>query len=176
MPRWTHAVIHHSFTGDSTLPDSVAIRRFHTSYREYGNIITPEEYFEKNEKGLPGLSRPWRDIGYHWVVERLSDGRPWVLQGRSMMNAGAHCPQEGMNRKGIGICIVGNFDEAPPPEDIFEKAADHTAWLCRMYRIPVENIGAHRDYASYKSCPGTKFDMGYFKERVADYLDIWMPS
>lgn len=92
------------------------------------------------------------------------------------MNAGAHCPQEGMNRKGIGICIVGNFDEAPPPEDIFEKAADHTAWLCRMYRIPVENIGAHRDYASYKSCPGTKFDMGYFKERVADYLDIWMPS
>lgn len=178
MPKWTHVVVHHSLTPDSEkpLPDSVAIRRFHTSYRQYGNIITQEEYHEKKAAGEKGLSPPWKDIGYHWVIERLSDGRPWLLQGRSMMFYGAHCPENGMNRRGIGVCLVGNYDKGVPDEDVFEKAADVVGWLCRMYRIPVENVHAHHDFASYKSCPGTQFDMDYFRERVAEYLDRWTPS
>lgn len=175
MPRWTHVVVHHSFTGDSTLPDSVAVKRFHTSYREGGNIITVEEYNKKKAAGVNWLVPPWKDIGYHWLIENLSDGLPWLIQGRSMMMHGAHCPQQGMNRRGIGLCVMGNYDIAPPPEAVFEKAADTTAWLCRMYRIPIENVVAHRDFASYKSCPGTKFDMDYFRERVADYLTVWAP-
>ena len=176
MPRWSHIVIHHSFTGDTKLPDTVGIRRFHTSYRQGGNIITEEEYYEKKAEGLGGLSRPWKDIGYHWLIERLSDGVPTMIAGRSMMMHGAHCRENGMNRRGIGVCVVGNYDEAPPPEDMLEYAADKVAWLCRMYRIPVENIHGHRDFAAYKSCPGTKFDMEYFRERVEDYLAIWTPN
>lgn len=176
MPRWTHVIVHHSFTGDSTLPDTVAIRNFHTSYRQGGNIITSERYAELKEQRASGLVAPWKDIGYHWVLETLSDGRPWLIQGRSMMMVGAHCVEQGMNRRGIGLCLVGNFDAAPPPEQIFEKAADTVAWLCRMYRIPPENVQGHREYASYKSCPGTKFDLDYFRERVIDYLSIWSPN
>lgn len=176
MPRWTHAVVHHSLTPDQLLPDVVAIDRFHTSYRQGGNIITPDEYYEKKEAGEAHLVTPWRAIGYHWLIDKLSDGKPRLIQGRSMMMVGAHCPEQGMNRRGIGVCIVGNFDEAPPPEDSFEKAADTVAWLCRMYRIPLDNVLAHRDCATYKSCPGEKFDMLYFKERVADYLTVWSPT
>lgn len=176
MPRWSHVVVHHSWTGDTQLPDSVAIRRFHTAYREGGNIITEAEYYEKKEAGAGGLVRPWKDIGYHWMIETLSDGNPWLLQGRSMMMPGAHCVEQGMNRKGIGVCVIGNFDKAPPPEKMFEKAADHVAWLCRMYRIPVDNVHGHREFSSYKSCPGEKFEMDYFRERVTDYLDVWLPS
>jgi hypothetical protein len=176
MPRWSHVVIHHSFTGDSTLPDAVAIRNFHTSYRQGGDIITEAQYFEKRDAGESGLVRPWKDIGYHWVLERLSDNRPWFIKGRSMMMPGAHCKENGMNRRAIGVCAVGNFDLAPPPEDLFERLADEVAWLCRMYRIPIENIHGHRDFASYKSCPGEKFDMEYFRERVSDYLEIWTPN
>jgi N-acetyl-anhydromuramyl-L-alanine amidase AmpD len=91
------------------------------------------------------------------------------------MKPGAHCQQQGMNRKGIGVCIVGNFDKAPPPEDIFEKSADFVSWLCRMYRIPVDNVRGHNEFASYKTCPGEKFDMVFFRERVTDYLAIWNP-
>jgi len=173
MPRWTGIILHHSLTEDSdkALPDTVAIRRFHTSYRQWGNIITEEEYQKLSSEGAGGLSRPWLDIGYHWLVETLSDGRPWVIQGRSMMLAGAHTI--GKNRSAIGLCAVGNFDLAPPPEATFEKLAEHTAWLCRMYHIPVDNIQGHRHYASYKSCPGTKFDMEYFRERVAEYRSQW---
>ena len=176
MPRWSHVIVHHSFTGDTTLPDAVAIKRFHTSYREGGNIISEAEYYEKQEEGVPGLVRPWRDIGYHWLIENLSDGNPWLIQGRSMMMHGAHCTQQGMNRRGIGVCLVGNFDLAPPPEAMFEKSADTVAWLCRMYRIPVDNVHGHREFATYKSCPGTKFDLDYFKERVSEYLAIWSPN
>lgn len=175
MPRWSHVVIHHSLTADTLLPNAVAIRRFHTSYRQGGNIITEAEYQDLQEAGASGLVRPWRDIGYHWLLEEMSDHRPWLLQGRSMMMHGAHAREQGMNRRGIGICAVGNFDVAPPPEALFEKLADSVAWLCRMYRIPVENVRGHRFYATYKSCPGKKFDMDYFRERVTDYLEVWTP-
>lgn len=176
MPRWTHVIVHHSFTGDTLLPDTVAIKRFHTSCREGGNIITPEEYAEKKALNAPGLVAPWRNIGYHWLIEELSDGRPWLIQGRSMMMHGAHCVEQGMNRRGIGLCLVGNFDKAPPVEAMFEKAADTVAWLCRMYRIDIANVQGHREYASHKSCPGAKFDLDYFRERVLDYLTVWSPN
>jgi N-acetyl-anhydromuramyl-L-alanine amidase AmpD len=175
MPRWSHVVVHHSWTGDSTLADTVAIRNFHTAYRQWGNIITEDQYYALRDENAKGLVRPWQDIGYHWLVERLSDSRPWVIKGRSMMKHGAHCRDAGMNRKGIGVCVVGNFDIAPPPEDIFEETADFVAWLCRMYRIPVDNVHGHRDFAN-KSCPGEKFDMAYFRERVTEYLEVWTPS
>jgi N-acetyl-anhydromuramyl-L-alanine amidase AmpD len=178
VPKWSAILIHHSATPDQVnpLPDAVAIRRFHTSYRQGGNIITKEEYLTKKEAGESGLEPCWSNIGYHWVVDRLSDGVPWVLMGRSMMHFGSHCPEAGMNRKSIGICVAGQYDDISPPEDMFEKTADFVAWLCRMYRIPLENVQAHRDYASYKTCPGKKFDMGYFRERVSEYLKVWLPD
>jgi len=175
MPRWSNVIVHHSWTGDTDLPNTVAIRNFHTSYRQGGNIITEDQYFTLRDQNAKHLVRPWQDIGYHWMIERLSDHRPWVIQGRSLMKPGAHCTQQGMNRKAIGLCVVGNFDEAPPPEDIFEKTADFVAWLCRMYRIPVDNVHGHTEFASYKTCPGKLFDMIYFRERVTDYLAIWNP-
>ena len=175
MPHWQSVIVHHTLTQDRSdpLPDAVAIRRFHTSFRHYGDIISEEEYTERHAAGDHGLSRPWRDIGYHWVIETLSDGRPWVIEGRSMMLAGAHTREQGMNRKGIGVAIVGNFDLAPPEEATIEKAASFISWLCRMYHIPVDNVKAHRDYATYKSCPGEKFDMEYLRERVSEYRGYW---
>ena len=168
MPNWTHIIIHHSFTGDSTLADSVAIKRFHTSYRHYGDIVTPEEYFKLKEQGVAGLVEPWLDIGYHWIVERLSSGYPWVIAGRPMYLSGAHTV--GMNSVGIGVCFVGNFDPEPPAEDLLDKGAEHVAWLCSIYNIPIDNVQPHRRYASYKSCPGEQFDMAKFQERVGKFL------
>jgi N-acetyl-anhydromuramyl-L-alanine amidase AmpD len=31
------------------------------------------------------------------------------------------------------------------------------------HNIPPERIVGHRDYATYKSCPGTKFDLERFR-------------
>ncbi len=35
--------------------------------------------------------------------------------------------------------------------------------LILQYSIPVENIRMHREFAPYKSCPGTKFPWDRFK-------------
>ena len=69
MPRWQKIVIHHSLTTDTLLTDTVGIRRFHTSYRQYGDIITKDTYEEKENLGESGLVKPWSFVGYHWLVE-----------------------------------------------------------------------------------------------------------
>jgi len=66
--------------GDTTLADVSAIRRFHTSYRQGGNIITKEEYEEKKAREEAGLIKPWVDIGYHWVIENI-DNVPFAIRG-----------------------------------------------------------------------------------------------
>jgi N-acetyl-anhydromuramyl-L-alanine amidase AmpD len=76
---------------------------------------------------------------------------------------GAHCKQAGMNRNSIGVCFVGNFDEVPPPPEAWEAGLKVVAYFCKRYGIPIENIIAHRDYATYKTCPGKLFDMAKFK-------------
>jgi hypothetical protein len=47
--------------------------------------------------------RGWRDIGYHWVIDR--DGA--VAPGRKETEVGAHV--EGHNRGTIGICLLGGY-------------------------------------------------------------------
>jgi N-acetyl-anhydromuramyl-L-alanine amidase AmpD len=46
-------------------------------------------------------TRGWRDIGYHYVIERGGVVKP----GRPLEETGAHC--EGHNASSIGICLVG---------------------------------------------------------------------
>jgi N-acetyl-anhydromuramyl-L-alanine amidase AmpD len=103
----------------------------------------------------------WRDIGYHYGLEKVG-GRYQILFGRMPIERGAHCYQQGMNRKSLGICCVGNFDESPPPEaqlKLLERLVDS---LMRIYVIPLSNIKRHSDYATYKSCPGTQFPWEQF--------------
>ena len=47
------------------------------------------------------LKRGWRDIGYHYVIQR--DGT--TEEGRPLEQIGAHV--KGMNRNSIGICYIG---------------------------------------------------------------------
>lgn len=129
----TGIVIHHSLTRDGVTVDWDAIKRYHMQ-----------------EKG-------WVDIGYHAGVERI-DGILTTLTGRPIDEIGAHCL--GHNDT-IGICIVGNYDLAPPDNSMLMYAAAVVAGYLRMFKLPVSSIHRHHDYAE-KSCPGTKFPWAQF--------------
>lgn len=140
-------VIHHSLTEDGQTVSWGAIRRYHT--QELG----------------------WRDIGYHYGIEMVG-GSYEVLLGRMMNETGAHCKQEGMNYKSLGICFVGNFDEIEVPGDQWVVGIKLVTSLCEVLGIGVDKIYGHREFASYKSCPGTNFDIDVFRAGVAQGLTL----
>lgn len=135
-----YIVLHHSATPDGVVyKDFDAIKRGH-------------------------LARGYRDIGYHWVVEMV-DGKLVAVPGRPEWDDGAHCIPR--NKDSIGICIVGNFQETVPTDELYMFVAD----LCRqiMSRHPIQEIGGHRDYDA-TACPGKNFDVEKVKRLVKGEL------
>lgn len=137
----TGIIIHHSLTKDGKTVDWDAIKRYHMTVNK------------------------WADIGYHVGVERIN-GVLTSLTGRPINMTGAHCL--GHNDT-IGICIVGNFDLAPPDDDLLRYAANLTAGYLRMFDLPFDSIHRHHDYAA-KSCPGKLFPWNKFCDYVAQAL------
>ena len=134
-------IIHHSLTDDNeVLKDFDAIRRYH-------------------------MNKGWRNIGYHWVLEKF-DGKYHWIQGRDEKEVGAHCKEQGMNYKSIGICVVGDFDKQELSTEIYKLVAKKCKELIKKYNLSIDDIEPHRKYAPYKSCPGTKFDI----EKVKKYM------
>ena len=140
--RWSHIVVHHSLTKDQKVVDWPAIRKYH--------------------KGVLG----WSDIGYMFGIERIyraSVGEHYeILVGRQLNQTGAHCKQAQMNKSGIGICLIGNFDLRPPPDEQLDKLADLVKGLMSVFKIPKRNVKRHSDFAPYKTCPGKAFPWDKF--------------
>ena len=96
--------------------------------------------------------RGWRDIGYHWVIDR--DGT--VAPGRLETEIGAHV--EGHNRGTIGVCLLGGY--GAKADDPFEKSFTpaQAAAVRRLIneinaRAAIRKVSGHNDYAA-KACPG----------------------
>ena len=122
-------ILHHSLTKDGVVLSSFdAIKRYHV------------------------IQNGWSDIGYHLVLEYVNNKLVWE-KGRDLITRGAHCKEQQMNFKSIGICVVGNFDIDYLTDDhinmILAKQVELEILLNR--KLPIE---FHRKYATYKTCPG----------------------
>ena len=133
-----YIILHHSLTKDSETVSWGVIRKYHV-----------------HDLG-------WRDIGYHFGVELLR-GDYEILMGRMMTDSGAHCPQGGMNGKSLGVCFIGNFDEAPPATGLWKLGIKLVSSLCSIFDIPRDHVGGHREYNPAKTCPGKLFDLDVFR-------------
>ncbi|MBW2052936.1 MAG: N-acetylmuramoyl-L-alanine amidase [Deltaproteobacteria bacterium] len=110
--------------------------------------------------------RGWRDIGYHYGIERV-DQRPIIKYGRLSFENGAHAP--GSNSKSLGVCVVGNFSDRPPENETLLVLMDLIWSLTLAFHIPANRVFGHREImpAGYTECPGAAFPMADIKRWVA---------
>ena len=149
MLKPSYIIVHHSLTPDGSSKNWDAIKRYHIE------------------------TNGWSDIGYHYGVERVGNNYA-VFLGRSETAQGAHCKDGGMNTKSLGVCLVGNFDSAPPPREQWELALNLVKVLTEKHNIPRENVLGHREAQALagvppdgrKSCPGNAFDMDTFRNKL----------
>lgn len=141
--KWKYIVVHHSATDE-------------------GNALA---FYQSHRK------RGWDSIGYHFVIDNGSEGKQdgqievsprWVKQ-----QDGAHCKASGMNSKGIGICLVGNFNN----EYVSQKQLDSLVYLIttmrRYYDIPNRNILGHKQVPGAQTeCPGKNFPWKELNRRI----------
>lgn len=142
--RWTHIVVHHSatFAGNAEIFDK-----------------------QHHQRGF------WNGLGYHFVIDNGTNGRRdgqvevghrWTRQ-----MDGAHCNAMNMNKVGIGICLVGNFDEDQPSQAQFQALTSLVSQLKRQFGVPEENILRHNMVTGKATdCPGLRFPWQTFKQQV----------
>lgn len=140
-------VIHHSGTSDGPENNTAGIRRWHMGTPPNG----PKD-------------GPYKDVAYHALCEKVG-GSYENLFGRPWDKSGAHCL--GHNGHTLGFCFVGDFTQQAPPLEQVDCGAKNLAYWMRAFRIPLENIVAHKDLND-TDCPGEFFPMAYLKMKIQE--------
>lgn len=110
------------------------------------------------------LRNGWAGIGYHKVV--LPDGT--VADGRPEATVGAHA--RGVNRRSVGVTVVGDFDERQPSADQLAALVTLVADLAAKYRLGPDAVVGHRDVFDDTTCPGRRFPWAEFKQALKDKM------
>ncbi len=131
--EWRHIVIHHTAT------DSGSVERIHESHVKKG----------------------WLGIGYHFLIGNgngMADGvvEP-TFRWRQQLH-GAHAGKDEYNQHGIGICLVGNFQETDPTEGQLAAVKQLVAALRDEYSIPSSRVIGHNEVKA-TACPGQNFPL-----------------
>lgn len=136
---WAWIVIHHTATSHGSVE---SIHAAHLQRRD------------KN-------GNAWMGIGYHFVIGNgngMGDGEiEPTLRWRQQL-AGAHAGDDEHNQRGIGIALIGNFEESPPTEAQMKAVRRLVASLRIRYGIEKTNVVRHSDIKA-TACPGKYFRM-----------------
>lgn len=93
------------------------------------------------------LERGWRDIGYHYIIQR--DGG--IRIGRPIHEAGAHV--KGHNDNSIGICLTGDQDFTVSQFETLGKLVKN---LRLLFNLEAKDIKPHNAFNIDKTCPNFK--------------------
>jgi len=139
-PRdWRYIVLHHSGTEGGSVESIDAVHRQRT-----------------DERG-----QPWLGIGYHFVVgngEEMTDGEIATTFRWHEQLPGAHAGDSAHNARGIGVCVIGDCDAAPPTERQTAALKRLVATLAERYQISPAAIVPHSDLKA-TACPGRHFPL-----------------
>lgn len=99
------------------------------------------------------LAQGWRDIGYHYILNRDSSGKWQVYDGRNDALPGAHSGTNEGNQY-LGINVAYGMDEKLPGEAV-EALAKLIAELSKTYGFVINRatVRGHREFIPTQ-CPG----------------------
>ncbi len=147
--RWEYIVIHHSA---GSFGDIDFLQKVHRERQSKDPIdAIPYHYIIGNGNGLEvgEIASDWR-----------GDLNIW----------GAHVSRRNSDRntKGIGICVIGNYEEQKISSHQYEALIKLTKKLMAEHKISVKNVTGHGYIPGEQTkCPGKFFPMGRFKRDIA---------
>lgn len=141
---WTAIVIHHTAT------DRGSVESIHEAH----------------------IAREWLGIGYHFVIGNgngMTDGaiEP-TFRWREQLH-GAHAGSDEYNQHGIGIALVGNFENHPPTAAQLAAIKRLVAVLKSEYEIDSERVIGHSEVKA-TACPGKQFPLQEVREATTAAL------
>ncbi len=142
---WRYIVIHHSATtgGNAGIFD-----RYHRQVKHMEN-----------------------GLAYHFVITNGKGGKDGAIQtGKRWKSqlAGGHTANAAMNRIGIGICLVGNFQRHKPTAKQMTSLCALVGQLQAKYGVPDWRVITHRQVHQKKGtqCPGKWFSEKRFLKMI----------
>lgn len=124
-------------------------------------------------------ARGWDELGYHFVIGNgtgTPDGYVEVGSRWKKQKHGAHCktPSNYYNEYGIGICLVGNFDESSPSPAQLATLRRLLTFLSLRYHISADRLYGHGEVrGTHTRCPGRHLPMNDLRYWVNCNNPIW---
>lgn len=125
---------------------------------------------EKNTAQIRSYHRRlgWRDIGYHFVIEKNG----LLVPGRVQSERGAHCVAGGMNAQALGVALIGNFEQRRPHPEQLATLRELLSRLMREHRIPAARVLGHGEVNGAATlCPGRHLDLAALRQALAAAAD-----
>src|SRR2546427_8839240 len=102
----------------------------------------------------------------HFVIgngHSLKDGEIAIGHRWSAQLDGGHLASEALNKKAIGICLVGNFDQDRPTRKQLESLHALVECLLARCRLSPDAVRTHQQINPiYTRCPGRNFPLQSF--------------
>jgi hypothetical protein len=149
---WRYIVIHHSAT------PSGGAKAFDRMHREKG----------------------WDELGYHFVIGNgtdTADGQIEVGSRWPKQKWGAHAktPDNRYNMQGIGICLVGNFDNERPTQAQLQSVSRLVGYLMKTYHVAPGNVLGHGNTKA-TDCPGKNVHVADIRRMAMQVAGIDAPA
>lgn len=102
-------------------------------------------------------SRGWPRIGYHYVIGAKGDILQTNYLESSSYHAGSFSAPGDENFTALGICLLGDFRYAPPPEPQYAAASALVKYLQDTLYAPLAVVPHKRMPGASTACPGYRF-------------------
>src|SRR6266699_1284661 len=142
--KWKYIVIHHSASPNAS--------------------VKGMDYYHRVERHMEN------GLAYHFVIgngHSMKDGEIAIGRRWTAQLDGGHLASEALNRKAIGICMVGNFDADRPTRRQMESLHSLVEFLLARCHLGADAVRTHQQINPiYTRCPGHNFPTKSFLEEL----------